>query len=343
MSPEKRYGDYTDPENEYVKMLPYVQFWLETYSKTRQQHNFNSLVDLAFYLQEKFKVKILKAKPSHLLHYFREVIDKKTTLKKGKKVNISKATKIKYRETFNSYYGYVKDYKEMEDDHRFKNPVPPSKIWDFSGTTLTLYDLEFDYQSLTLDIIKRILHHIYFTVESERIFIFVSLIIYSGARVSEVAHIKLANLDLKNRWFITKVKSLKSQKRDGFYFFPEFFREELDIHIKKLILEYENPIYLFQNGASYLNPKSIQRHLRKVKKALGLTCYINPHAYRDFLNTKRADMGLQKPYKEFLLNQTVGGVNASSYMKKYKNRLVLRDLYDKYNPFPELIKPRPLF
>lgn len=327
----KKYGDFKDSNNEYVQLIPYFEFFIETYSESSKRRVFTKLVDFALYCKKNYNKKIFEIDPKEVLSYFK-TIDKK---------KIRKNTKVLYRVFLNAYFNYVKKFKkDMEYDDSFRNPVPSPEIWDFTGSTRTIYDLEMNYQPLTLPIIKRILNHIYYVVEDVRVFPAISLIIYSGARISEICHIELTFLDLNNRWFITKIKSRKSE-RNGIYFFPQFFVSELKNYIKELKKKYKTPKYLFQSKTSYISPRTLQKHLKNAKDSLGLKCHANPHAFRDFLNTKRADMGLRTPYLEFLLNQTVNAVNSSSYMKSYKNKIKLRNLYDSYNPFKKILKPDP--
>lgn len=64
-------------------------------------------------------------------------------------------------------------------------------------------------------------------------------------------------------------------------------------------------------------------------------CKMNPHAFRDYLNTLRFEKGLGDKYRFLLLNQTPPNVNVKSYLKKYEKRKELLKIYDKYFPFPE--------
>ena len=190
-----------------------------------------------------------------------------------------------------------------------------------------------------MEYIEKIFKYLYYVVESDRIFIAMSLILYSGARVSEVAHIELKNLDLEKRWFITQIKSRKTDKREGIYFFPEFFIPEMRKYLERLKLNHPNTKYLFPEGNGHLHPKSLRYHMRKAKAKLGLPCHTNPHAFRDIINEQRIEMRITKEIRKILLNQTSKDVNISHYAKKFKNRIYLRDLYDKCNPFKKIVKP----
>ena len=104
--------------------------------------------------------------------------------------------------------------------------------------------------------------------------------------------------------------------------------------------EPEKLIYLFQSPygpeVKPLSKKTIQDYIKKAKEVLDIKSKIHAHAFRDFINTKRLELGLfDKDRRKMLLNQTVGDVNID-YLKKYKNRVSLRELYDKYNIFKNI-------
>lgn len=327
---EKKYGDHDDPDNPYVKLIPYLDPFLDNYSKSSIRRVYVRLVDLALYCKEERGKTILEAKGPDILGYFKDVIDKKPILKQ---------TKRTYSYFISAYYNYVKNYKEQMEEERFHCPVPSVKIWDFSqGRKISLVERDMEQKLPTMKIVEKMLHHIYFT-KPKWLFLIVSLIVYGAPRVSEIAHVELKNLDLKNRWFVTEVKSSKKAKRDGIYFFPAFFQPELKNYVSQLK---EGERWLFPgNNKNHVSPRAIQNDLQDVKKTLNIKASINPHIFRDFLNTKRFERGCNEMFLYLLLNQTYKGVNSASYLKKYKDLVVLRDIYDKYNPFDKLIKPKP--
>lgn len=326
---EQKYGDHKDPDNPHVKLIPYLEFFLDNYSKSSVRRVYLQLVPLALYCQQ-FNKNILEAKGPDILRYFKNIIDKKP---------ISKQSKRTIRYFISAYYNYVKNYKEQMEEERFHYPVPSVKIWDFSlGKKISLVERDMGQTLPTMEIVEKMLYHIYFT-KPKWLFIVTSMIVYGAPRVSEIAHLELKNLDLKNRWFITEVKSSKKAKRDGIYFFPAFFQPELKKHVSLLK---EGEKWLFPcNKNNHVSSRTIQNNLQDVKQALDIKASINPHIFRDFLNTKRFERGCNEKFLYFLLNQTYKGVNSASYLKKYKDLVVLRDIYDKYNPFDKLIKPKP--
>ena len=80
--------------------------------------------------------------------------------------------------------------------------------------------------------------------------------------------------------------------------------------------------------------------MQQVKEELGLKTLTNPHIFRDFINSRREERGATVTQRKFLINQKNPDVNINSYLKKYKNRMILRNLYDKYNPFDKTTLPK---
>ena len=328
----KIYGDYNDKDNIYVKMIPYYAEFLNEYADSTKPRVFHRIVEFALYCKNNLKKEILNINSKESLDYFIQI----------NKKPIKKTTKQRYYYFIAHYFNFVKDWKKaIEGDDIFKNPLPSMKLCQFKGTNLTNYDLEMNYRGPDLKSIERILTHIFYVIEDFRIFPVVSLMIYSGARIGEVCQIDIRLLNLKERWFKTKVKSRLSE-RWGWYFFPKFFIPLLEEYLEKRDNDFPDSTYLFPSKrANHLIPRTIQFHLKNAKESLGLNIFTNSHAFRDFLNTKRADMGLIKEKRKFLLNQKVRDVNPENYMKKYKNLINLRKLYDAYNPYKKLIKPEP--
>ena len=332
----KKYGDHEDPNNEYIKLIPYWTIFKKKYSSSSLNHVFLALMDLAIYSRKNFNKNLLELSGKELLQYFVQVINEK---------KVSKSTKRSIRYYISGYYKYVEKYKKDIEGERFDNPVPSLETFDFDGPLPELQDLQGELDLLTMKDIKKILHRLYY-VKPNWMYVAGSLIIYSGARVSEVASILLENLDVKNRWFLTKVKSSRSSKRMGIYFFPKFFIPDLEHYIKTLELEHPRTRFLFPSSHSWkedkhVNIRTIEKYFREVGQELELKARTNPHAFRDFINSKREEKGCSTVQRKLLLNQTIRDVNVSHYLKKYKNRIHLRSIYDKYDPFKPNVKPNP--
>jgi len=190
---------------------------------------------------------------------------------------------------------------------------------------------------ITYPIIERILNYIYIT--RKRLFIIVAFLLYTGARISEICRIEIKKIDLEERYFITKVKSKKALNKYGIYFLPKFFLQYLEEWRKSIYLEHPNTRYLFPSRKTFISTNTIRKNLRKVKNELGLDCQMNPHAFRDFINSERFDTKMKDKYRFLLLNQTPPNVNVDAYIKKFKKRRELQKKYDEFFPFPEF-KPK---
>jgi integrase len=299
-------------------------------------------MDFALYCKKNFNKTVLEVKALEIVQYF-EVIDMR---KKKDSVEITKSTKTHYRDYLRAYYKYIKGVKKDFEQVKFKIPIPDAKSWDFGGKETDLEDLESEGHLLTMDAIRQVLFYFFYRKYSDydrkpsRTFIIVCLIILTGARIREIVQVELKNFDLKHRWFVTEVKSRKVAKRDGMYFFPEFFKPELEHYLQLLTQGFPNATCLFENKpGKHVSVRAVQGQLKKARDKLGLEALTNPHRFRDFLNTKRLEAGCDQSLRKFLLNQKAGDVNPDNYLKKYKNRVYLRGIYDKYNPFTEEILP----
>ena len=63
----KKYGDYNDPENKYVKMIPYWFHFRDKKSISSRKSYFLTLVDLASFGQQHFDKSILELEGQELL------------------------------------------------------------------------------------------------------------------------------------------------------------------------------------------------------------------------------------------------------------------------------------
>jgi integrase len=336
---KSKYGHWDDPDNKYRDLIPYVDDVLETYSKRSRSKYFNHLVDLALFLQEQYNTTLLEAKGTQIKRYFKEKVDPR---------DIKKSTKKLYRNYISGYYSEVKRLKkDLENDHGFVNPVPSNKTISFSGIDRPL-EITLSKEYLTVDHAKQILEHIYFTRNNEQVFYASALIIFSGARVSEVCEVKLEKLNVEERWFINRVKSQKQNKREGIYFFPKFFQEPLKDYIAYLKQEFNDPIYLFEspyykNKSFHFSKRTVEKAFASARETLGIKTKASPHQFRNLLNTKRYEKNLQDADLRFLLNHKQKEVYAAHYLKNRQNRVKLRQIYDKSFPYTKDILPSVLY
>jgi len=327
---------YSDPQclgrsnilypTSFNEKIPFFNDFMRRYSKTTYRRIRNKLLHFTLFLEDHYDKNILEADINDVLSYFKDDIDKR---------NILRESKSKFRDALNAYYKYVKEIKEKIEKTLFINPVPSLNLFDFTEKDLLIEDLEKKEDLLTYEVVERVLNYTYWT--RKRCFIITSLLLYSGARVSEICRIKIKNIDFEERYFYTKVKSKKALNRWGIYFFPKFFVPYLKEWISQIEAEYNDPIFLFPSPYtnSQIMPKTPWKNLRVVKNDLGIKARLNPHSFRDFINTERFDKDLNAKFRCLLLNQTPKNVNVKNYLKKYKKRKELLKIYDETLPFPE--------
>jgi integrase len=343
------------PDNEIQSIkedIPYLTNYLNRFSQPDQIEA--RLVDYAIYCKKHFNKNILDVNIEECELFFQEYVCK---LRGQKNKYVTKNTKNIWRSIIKKYYDIVNIYREKMRKDPIPNPVPTKEILKFEGIDHTLdFLLKNKKKHIKYEESKTMLHQLYYnylgaTMKNEfkeyQIFIAMSLQVYSGARIREVLKIKLPNLNLDERWFINTVKSRKDNKRQGIYFFPDFFVPELKQYLSKLRRKYSNisPNYLFYYPSAkdnHLYYSLIQLRLNDIKDRFGIEYKGLTHIFRDFLNTKRLEEGLiEDKFREFLINQSPRRTNIKAYLKKYEGAGPLRDIYDKYNPFHKLLKPSP--
>ena len=59
----------------------------------------------------------------------------------------------------------------------------------------------------------------------------------------------------------------------------------------------------------------------------------HPHAFRDAINTRWQEMGMEEALRAILLNQQPSGINCKHYLKKYRSWTERVALYDQYFPY----------
>ncbi|MGQ4874526.1 MAG: tyrosine-type recombinase/integrase [Promethearchaeia archaeon] len=313
---------------EFDERIPYLREYLKKYSSYYAAKVRNTLIHFSIFIENNYDIKdITICNTQHIIKYFEEI----------NKRNILRESKSKYRNILKAYYEYIKEIKEKIERKSYINPVPSARLFDFDEKTIDIDYIEreaiTDYET-----VEKVLNYLYFT--NPTLFIIVSLLLYTGARISEIVGIKLKNIDITERFFFTKIKGKKQLNRHGVYFFPAFFIKYIKNHIEKIKAEYSNPEYLFPNNfGGHISTNTVRKKLRKIRDDLNISCNINPHSFRDFINTERFDKNLNKKYRCLLLNQTPKNVNVKNYLKKYRKRKELQKIYDATFPFPEF-KPR---
>ena len=195
--------DYRKYPDSFEKMVPYFNGFMDRYSPSNWMQQRNRIITFALYLRDERDKTIENADVDDLIAFFKIINSK----------DLKRSTKKKWRSFLNAYYDFLKEIKEKINKTAFINPVPSRNLFDFDEKEIGLEDLEKEEDLMTYPDVRRILNYLYFI--DFRCFIIVSLLLYSGARISEICRIELKNLDLEERYFLTKVKSKKNLNRHG--------------------------------------------------------------------------------------------------------------------------------
>jgi site-specific recombinase XerD len=248
------------------------------------------------------------------------------------KENVLEITKERYRRIAYQYFRFLKVRQKLRDDI----PVPEREEFQFKEKDRTADPIA---MPLDLGSADRILAHFKFT----------SIILYTGTRIlkeagmriGELVNIKKSGLDIAERRIYTAGKRGLSR-----YFIPASFQDELGRFVSYQDQVNPDQAYLFpplyKRGGEHVHDQFFRANLEKAAALLGITCSVNPHAWRDLINSCRADkFKLQKDRDALLsalLCQEPQGVNAAHYLKMYswKNPATWkahRDLYDQLYPY----------
>lgn len=246
--------------------------------------------------------------------------------------NILVVTKERYRRIAFQYFTFLKKRLKIRDDV----PVPEKEEFQF-----TEKDRTNDVIKIPLDLASANKVLDYFKFTDIQLYTGTRTLKETGMRIGELVNIKKSGVSIEDRRIYTTGKRGISR-----YFFPVSFKSDLDrwlVYQEQVNPESEYlfpPMYKRRNA--HIHDHYFRNNLDRAREILGLTCATNPHAWRDLINTCRADkFKLQKDRDallSILLCQEPQGVNASHYLKMYswKNPgtwQAHRDLYDQLYPY----------
>ena len=147
------------------------------------------------------------------------------------------------------------------------------------------------------------------------------LLKHSGPRISELMSIRLENLNVKERYFVSGLENGARKRGKVTYFFPK--------NIVPKLMQY---VMTLPAGTEVLFPTRACTAGHASRKSMEKRLGVKTHSFRKTLNTRRMKpMGCPQEVREILINQKPTGVNAANYTKL---KLVeKRDLYDQFHPF----------
>lgn len=261
-------------------------------------------------------------------NYLSNVLDKK---------NIQLRTKEQRRAILTTFFSYFQGML-LSKDKLYQNPVPNKNVFQFTQkeTDIKKYSDESN-KILSLDQIEQILD---FCKKNryQRDFIYIGLLVCTGARESEIRTIRLKDINLKECYFETGFikgarKSTLKSKRTLLFFFPKRFKICLQNYILSLKSLNENEEWLFpgrkNNHLSESYPNTLKTFLLK---KLGF--YFSYHFFRRTLITLYHKNGTSLLESEMLMNHKSNSTQGNFYIKLSISEK--REIYKKYFPYDSI-------
>jgi integrase/recombinase XerD len=149
----------------------------------------------------------------------------------------------------------------------------------------------------------------------------IKTLLYTGVRVSELIHIKLADVDLERCQI--RVNQGKG-KKDRMVPFPSTFKEMLAMHANQA--EKKGAVYLFESSwKKKYTDRGIRKILKKYSDQAGIAQSISPHKLRHFLLTWLKKQGIDDA-----LIQPYSG-HASRQSLEVYSKLAITEAQEEYN------------
>jgi len=254
---------------------------------------------------------------------------------------IQNNTKNSRRYMLISFFDYVKKMY-LSENQEYYNPVPSKKIFQFTKREGDIVRRsQKNLKVLTKKQLKQILRFAFDkydnsqSIKDMRSYILLLLAICTGARISEIRTILLADLHLEEGFFETGFtlgarKSSLSKGEGLLFFFP-----------KALVPILEEYLDLFEYPSKWLFPGYKNLHVShdftgkippKIIDFVGFK--FSWHYFRRTIITERKKMGCPLDVSELLMNHSPSSVEAESYIKlSIPER---KELYDKWFPYTEM-------
>lgn len=248
--------------------------------------------------------------------------DLRDFLKSIDQSDLAYSTKIHVRSTLNAFFDYV-EYRFLELDIDFRNPVPNKNVFTFSKSEEDLQEKEeilYTDEDL-LEILKLT------KSKSLRDFILFGVLASTGMRISECITIKIENINLKERLIKTgTVREARKSKKVLKFFVPERFTKYLELYIHYLNKE-SGFLFPGKNKINHLHPNAFYIY---VKKNYGHK-YATFHKFRKSIITRRIKSECPLLISEMLMNHKSRSVEGNHYVKLTLSEK--KELYDKWDPY----------
>ncbi|HLZ60229.1 MAG TPA: tyrosine-type recombinase/integrase [Ktedonosporobacter sp.] len=151
--------------------------------------------------------------------------------------------------------------------------------------------------------------------------IFIKTLFYTGVRVSELATIRLTDVDVERCQI--RISQGKGDQ-DRLVPFPISFRELLALHMQRM--HEKQAVYLFEPARKRkYTDRGVRKMLERYAKAAGITHSVSPHKWRHFLFTWLKKQGIDDA-----LIQSYSGHESRQSLEIY-SRLLLTDAQREYD------------
>lgn len=252
--------------------------------------------------------------------------------------SILKVTPVQFREYFQFLDGQVQGL--LITKRRYRGTLKEFIYWILrprlaAGEIIPYnYEIIFDRQYYTLNDTgthrkedpfskKDVLECLsFFRERNERDYMMFATLAYTGMRVGGLVNIVRDEIDFEKRRIITQEKHTKAGTGLNEYPIPVGFVRMLKGYCLQHKASFPNEERLFP-----ITTKSVQKQIKLWRKSA------HPHLFRDAINTRWSEAGLDEGLRAILLNQQPEGVNAQHYLKTYRGWASRLELFDKFFPY----------
>jgi integrase len=162
----------------------------------------------------------------------------------------------------------------------------------------------------------------FFRERNERDYIMVCLLAYTGMRVGGLMNLELRNINFDLRCLLTQEKRTRAHNGINKYAIPPFFVRILKAYVTQLQALYPTQTHLIP-----ICSRVIRKQLKKWRSS------IHPHLFRDAINSRWSEAGMDIGFRSILLNQKPPNVNTDNYQKFLRSWNARIEIYDKFFPY----------
>jgi site-specific recombinase XerD len=291
-------------------IFPLIEEFYECYSERARRYLQTKMQVFGIWLDKK-KTSIYDLSPIEMRQFLEKEINS---------MQVRAITKHKFAQAYSAYFEFCIENGILE-----KSPfpkIPAIRFEDHISDKLAKKALK---PLLYEDAINKLIAHAW--ANNKRMYVFLVLLAHNGIRCSELRSLKLDLIDLNINAFGSGIIPGAMKKLLCLYFIPDSFAMYLRNYIEELKRLYTNPEFLFFEPTSeehFISERSVCRDLWKYAEDEKLNCKVNPHSFRDCLNSIRLNMDCPDSVMAILLNQEPKGTNAGHYLKLLSTNILER-------------------